>query len=478
MTRRARPLAIVLVLLLTAVLPSAAAAADPPLPGSMAAVGDSITRAASTGGSLGADYPANSWSTGTNSTVNSHGLRLQAIGAQLTTHNLAVSGARMVNLDAQMANVVNVQPDYVTVLIGGNDLCTDTVAQMTAVPDFRAQFQAAMTRLMNGTQDTVVYVVSIPNVHQLWNLFKGNWWARFIWSAADICQSLLANPTSNQQPDVDRREAVRQRNIAYNAELAQVCATYARCRFDNNAVFNTTFTTSDVSGDYFHPSTVGQAKLASVTWAAGYTWATSPPPNAAPTASFTSSCDDLACAFTDASTDGDGTITAHQWGFGDGTGSTAVNPSHAYALGGTYTVTLTVTDDDGATASTSQSVTVSASEPPADPDGTMSVADLDGASAAGKGQAWTATVTIRVVDDAGVPLAGATVTGSWTTGGSASCTTSSSGSCSTSVSLNGKKATATTYAVTDVVLSGHAYVPANNADPDGDSDGTSIAISR
>jgi PKD repeat protein len=481
MTRRAPPLALILVLLLTALLPAAAAAADPPLPSSMAAVGDSITRAASTGGTLGADYPANSWSTGTNTTVNSHARRLGALGAQVTTHNLAVSGAKMVNLDGQMANVVNVQPDYVTVLMGGNDLCTDTVAQMTSVADYRAQFETAMARLMAGTQDTVVYVVSIPNVYQLWNLFKGSWWARFIWSTADICQSLLANPTSTQAADVQRRETVRQRNIAYNAELASVCGAYAsRCRFDNNAVFNTTFTTSDVSGDYFHPSIAGQAKLASVSWAAGYAWSTGPAPNTPPTASFTFGCTDLACSFTDTSTDGDGTIAARQWGFGDGTGETVANPSHSYTAGGTYTVTLTVTDDNGATASTSRQVTVTAPEepPPPDPDGTVNVSDLEGASASGKGQAWTATVTVSVVDDTGTAVSGATVSGSWTSGGSSTCTTSSNGSCSVTVSVNGKKASTTDFTVTDVVLAGYAYVASSNTDADGDSDGTTISISK
>jgi PKD repeat protein len=470
MTRRASPLALILALLLTALLPATAAAADPALPGSMAAVGDSITQAASSGGGLGSDYPANSWATGTNSTVNSHALRLQALGAQLTRHNLSASGAKMANLDGQMANVVAVQPDYVTVLIGGNDLCTDTVAQMTSVTDFRTQFQTAMTRLMNGTTNTVVYVVSIPNVYQLWSLFRSQWWPRFIWSAGDICQSLLANPTSTNSADVTRRETVRQRNIAYNAELASVCAAYARCRFDNNAVFNTTFTSSDVSGDYFHPSIAGQAKLASVSWAAGYTWATGPA-NTAPTASFSTDCTDLACDFVDTSTDDDGSIAQRQWSFGDGGTSGAANPSHTYASGGTFTVSLTVTDDDGATASTSQSVTVSAPPPPPDPDGTMHVADLDGSSSSGRGQAWTAMVTISVVDDADTPLVGATVSGSWSTGGGSTCSTNVSGSCSVSVSVNGKKASTTTFTITNLVLAGYTYAPASNTE-------TTISVSR
>ncbi len=87
-------------------------------------------------------------------------------------------------------------------------------------------------------------------------------------------------------------------------------------------------------------------------------------PNTAPTASFTYSCTDPSCSFTDTSTDSDGSIAFRSWSFGDGASSTATNPSHTYGAGGTYTVTLTVTDDGGATNSTSQSVTVTAPQSP------------------------------------------------------------------------------------------------------------------
>jgi PKD repeat protein len=451
MPRRVPSLALLLALLLSSLLPAAVGAADPPLPDSMVAVGDSISQAASSGGSLGADYPANAWSTGTNATVNSHYLRLLALGAPLTgqNHNRAVSGAKMVNLDAQMANVVGLQPDYVTVLMGGNDVCTDTVAQMTSVATFRSHFEAAMSRVMAGTTANV-YVVSIPNVYQLWNLFKGNSWARFIWSIAGVCQSLLANPTSTQAADVQRRETVRQRNIDFNLQLAQVCALYpGRCRFDNNAVFNTAFVASDVSGDYFHPSTGGQAKLASVSWAAGYAWATTPPPNAAPTAAFTSACVDLACSFTDTSADGDGTIAARSWSFGDGGTSTAANPTHSYAAGGSYTVTLTVTDDDGATATTTRAVVATAPVARAMWVGSLTPTATDGRNS------WTAAVTIGVSD--GAPVSGVLVSGSWTFGtGTSSCTTSAAGTCQVTVTLN-RKTTTTTYRVDGLSKAGWMY---------------------
>jgi serine protease len=84
------------------------------------------------------------------------------------------------------------------------------------------------------------------------------------------------------------------------------------------------------------------------------------PVNQPPTPSFTYSCTDLTCSFTDTSTDADGIIAGWIWTFGDGNGSLSQHPTHGYAAGGTYTVSLTVTDNGGATGSTSQSVAVAA----------------------------------------------------------------------------------------------------------------------
>jgi len=84
-----------------------------------------------------------------------------------------------------------------------------------------------------------------------------------------------------------------------------------------------------------------------------------PPANNAPNASFTDSCTDLSCNFTDGSSDSDGTIASWDWSFGDGSSSTAQNPSYTYATAGTYTVNLVVTDNEGASSSSSSSVTVS-----------------------------------------------------------------------------------------------------------------------
>ena len=91
------------------------------------------------------------------------------------------------------------------------------------------------------------------------------------------------------------------------------------------------------------------------------------PGNNPPTAAFDSHCDHLACHFTDASTDTDGSVTGWAWSFGDGGTSSEREPDHSYAEAGTYTVTLSVTDDGGSSDDSSTQVTVTASTPSPSP---------------------------------------------------------------------------------------------------------------
>jgi lysophospholipase L1-like esterase len=258
------------VMVLTAIMPASSATYAPK---KMAALGDSITRAYNTGSSAYTDAIANSWSTGSNTTVNSMFLRFKTGNPSLTNANLAVSGSKMADLYTQ-ASRLDGSFDYVTILMGANDVCTSSQSTMTSVETFRTQFQAGVNMIKSKNPNAVIYVVSIPNIYQLWNLLKNNSSARFYWSLGKICQSMLANPLSTTKTDVARRAAVSYRNQEFNWELRAVCAATPQCYYDNDLIYNTAFTKSDISTrDYFHPSLAGQTKLALNAWNA---WLSAP----------------------------------------------------------------------------------------------------------------------------------------------------------------------------------------------------------
>jgi lysophospholipase L1-like esterase len=245
-----------------------------PVPGSMAALGDSITRAFDACAPL-AECLSAVWSTGTDPLVDSQYSRIAAVNPAIVgqAHNDAVSGTTMSALNGQASSAVGQGVDYVTIEMGGNDICKSTEAAMTSVATYQSQFQAAMTTLVNGLPNARIFVASVPDIERLWFVAKDNANARSVWSTYGICQSMLANPLSEAQADIDRRDRIRQRVIDYNTALATVCAQYTNCRFDGNVVFNSPFELSDVSSiDYFHPSFNGQTGLAISTYAAGWNW--------------------------------------------------------------------------------------------------------------------------------------------------------------------------------------------------------------
>jgi lysophospholipase L1-like esterase len=252
-----------------------AAAATSPPPSSMASMGDSITRGFNACGWF-VDCPSRSFSTGTDTAVNSHYRRILAVNPAIYGHNLndAKSGAKAADMLGQAQTAVSQGVQYVTMLIGANDACTSTESTMTSVTTYRAQVDAALNTLKAGLPAAHVLVISIPDIKRLWEVGHTSSSARFAWSLFGICQSMLANPTSTTTADMARRDRVRQRVIDFNTQLAQACAAYgANCAFDNNAVFNYPFVLSQVSTwDYFHPNTSGQAALASVSYAAGFAW--------------------------------------------------------------------------------------------------------------------------------------------------------------------------------------------------------------
>jgi lysophospholipase L1-like esterase len=243
-------------------------------PASMDALGDSITRGFNACG-LYSDCPTRSWATGDDVKVDSHSRRIARVSPAITagTANDAKSGASVKDLPAQVALAIGRRPQYVTILIGANDACAPTVAEMTPVDTFRTVFAQSVQTLLDALPDSHLFVASIPDLAQLWATGKDNPTARAVWDLGRICPSMLARSTSTDAADVARRSAVRDRVLAYNAVLGEVCRQHDRCLDDGGAVFSVAFSLADISTwDYFHPNEEGQARLAQVSYAAGYRW--------------------------------------------------------------------------------------------------------------------------------------------------------------------------------------------------------------
>jgi lysophospholipase L1-like esterase len=259
--------------MIVGLLTPVSAAAAPALPTSMAALGDSITRAYDVCCSY-RDHPAQSWSTGGAwyDGISSHYERIKRRNSAITGHayNNAVTGAKMAAAADQASAAATQHVDYVTVLLGANDLCTSSPSTMTSTDTFRAQFGQAMATLKQQLPRARIFVGSIPDIYQLWKVLHTNRLARTVWAAADICPSMLGATRTEAE-----RQQVVAREVAFNQILADTCHQHGpNCRWDDGATYNYKFSASQVSVlDFFHPDLDGQAALARVTWAASW-WPT------------------------------------------------------------------------------------------------------------------------------------------------------------------------------------------------------------
>jgi PKD repeat protein len=150
----------------------------------------------------------------------------------------------------------------------------------------------------------------------------------------------LACTFTDQSSDPDQTSVSLGRSWNYGDNTSGTTASHTYSAGGNYTVTLTVTDNGGLTATANHPVSVSAA-------------------NVSPTASFTASCTNLSCTFTDGSSDSDGSIVSRSWNFGDNTTSTATSPSKSYTAAGTYTVSLTVTDNRGGTGTISHSVTVS-----------------------------------------------------------------------------------------------------------------------
>jgi len=184
----------------------------------------------------------------------------------------------------------------------------------------------------------------------------------------------------------------------------------------------------------------------------------------------------LAVLANDKDVDGDA-VTLVSAGPASSKGGTAVaNPDGTVTytppagFSGTDTFTYSISDGHGGSDSATVTIAVGASA------NTTHIADLD-ASTATLFYLWRGIVTILVLDQNGQPVANAYVYGNFSQGltGSGACLTGANGTCQFGSNW-ASSGNSGVFTVTNVSKSGYTYVASLNADPDGDSDGTTITV--
>jgi len=193
----------------------------------------------------------------------------------------AKSGSDMFDFPGQAAQSVSRQASYVTVLMGHNDVCQNTFAEIPNDEVFKAKFEEGMDKLKAGLPaGATVYVVGIVDIYRLWQVAAdkralGIVDCEVLWATSLLkwypCATMLS-PLIGEAG----REYTRGRIIGFNAILKRVTEEYNSAPDSRHyyvftdAIFKYPFVESQVSDiDCFHPSASGQKELSRVIWSAG-----------------------------------------------------------------------------------------------------------------------------------------------------------------------------------------------------------------
>jgi lysophospholipase L1-like esterase len=283
--------------------------ASTPIPATMGALGDSISAAAMASYSRTdvlkpwvvlmvlndlLDFALNhtfrkvekrhlSWSSGLDpfNRVTSHALRIRALNPNLRVFSAAVSGA---NIDDVLSNEMPAMqnwsrtnfskgsPDYVTLLIGANDVCRSRMNEITPIADFENKTRQILKNLFAQNPRVKVVVSSIPAIEQLVQAAGRSRLFGFgvlskcqdLWNRIPVCENVLRAKT-----DIDRQTIARTVR-EYNGSLKRAVQDFAQdypgqIRFAAD-VHDTTITPNDLAVDCFHPNILGQSAIAETTF--------------------------------------------------------------------------------------------------------------------------------------------------------------------------------------------------------------------
>ena len=232
----------------------------------LVSMGDSITSAFNTRWVGGVGNKRYNWSTGVSQRVASHFNRLDTTKSSLRIkfRNVAVTGAKSAGLQDQLRRAEENRIDYLTILIGANDVCSWSEDHKDAKQSFKKNVSGIIEKVVAKNNKVKILLSSIPDMNHLYE--KGKNKCQFKWDLFKICPRLL----HSKRNDEERREFYS-RLVDANKVLEELSAEYdSHVKFVAD-VFAFKFSIDHLSPiDCFHPSIKGQDALADMTWNKGW----------------------------------------------------------------------------------------------------------------------------------------------------------------------------------------------------------------
>jgi lysophospholipase L1-like esterase len=218
--------------------------------------------------------------------VKSHAYRLhylnKAQGKKFVVRNFAVSGALALNVFMDelprvfkwsKETLKQKGPDYVTFLVGANDVCADRLEDMTNSNVFKFAVSETLKKLLKANSKTQILVSSIPKIDKLLDVASdapvlGFSTCKEMWKLTNTCGLLF------QRDDENVRHAVEAKIAEFNEILVSVTdelrALYGdRIRY-SESFYNAEFDPDQLAVDCFHPNDIGQNFLSELTWSEGW----------------------------------------------------------------------------------------------------------------------------------------------------------------------------------------------------------------
>ncbi len=221
-----------------------------------------------------------SWTTGIGSAkVWSHAARLKNINPKLSISNFAEPGANVESVRTQQLPKLNAwsqmnfkrnYPDYVTLLVGANDICADSLEDATPVKSYLNSYGKILNEILKQAPTTRILVVALAPYDQLRNsddaflaAFPKMQSCADFWQMAPLCKSITHGNDSNTHK-------VKIRVNTLNAGLRNLVNTLQkkfgdRVRFADK-IAKRSIQPQDLSIDCFHPNDIGQKDIAEFSW--------------------------------------------------------------------------------------------------------------------------------------------------------------------------------------------------------------------